>query len=185
MRGQSAGANTDSAAGAIKHCYPVRIGVPVLQKLNASVPAMIALSMRLSKLIPGAVLALHVAAAPAVDFARDVRPILSDRCFVCHGPDEGTRKAGLRLDTQDGAKKARGPHTPVIPGDIAGSEILKRVAPANPAIRMPPPYSDRKPLSDKEVATLRAWIEQGAKWQGHWSFTAPVRPAEPAVRQQT
>jgi hypothetical protein len=141
--------------------------------------------MRLWKLAPGALLALHAAAAPAVDFARDIRPILSDRCFVCHGPDEATRKAGLRLDTEDGAKKARGPHTPVIPGDVVGSEILKRVAPVNPALRMPPPYSDRKPLSDKEVATLRLWIEQGAKWQGHWSFTAPVRPAEPPVRQGT
>ncbi len=146
---------------------------------------MITFRMRLCKLIPGALLALQVAAAPAVDFARDVRPILSDRCFVCHGPDEVTRKAGLRLDTEEGAKKPRGPHTPVIPGDVAGSEILKRVAPANPALRMPPPYSDRKPLSEQEVATLRAWIEQGAKWQVHWSFTAPVRPAEPPVRQGT
>jgi len=140
--------------------------------------------MRLWRLVPGALLALPLAAAPAVYFARDVRPILSDRCFVCHGPDETTRKAGLRLDTEDGAKKARGPHTPVIPGDLAGSEILKRVAPANAAMRMPPPYSGRKPLSEQEVAILRAWIEQGAKWEGHWSFTAPTRPAEPPVRDQ-
>jgi len=139
--------------------------------------------MRLWILIPS--LALHAATPPTVDFARDVRPILSDRCFACHGPDETTRKVGLRLDTEDGAKKARGPHTPVVPGDPAASEILKRVAPANPAMRMPPPYSDRKPLSPAEVAIIRAWIEQGAKWQGHWSFTAPVRPAEPPVREQT
>ena len=105
--------------------------------------------MRFWRLIPGVLVALHAAAAPAVDFARDVRPILSDRCFTCHGPDEATRKVGLRLDTEDGAKKPRGPHTPVVPGDAAGSEILKRVAPANPALRMPPPYSDRKPLSRK------------------------------------
>ncbi len=142
--------------------------------------------MRLWKLVPGALLALPAAAmAQTVDFARDVRPILSDRCFTCHGPDEATRKVGLRLDKEDGAKKARGLHTPVIPGNVAGSEILKRVAPANPAMRMPPPYSDRKPLSEKEVAILRAWIQQGAKWEGHWSFTAPVRPAEPVVRERT
>src|SRR5215475_7770672 len=76
---------------------------------------MIAKNMRFWSLIPCAMMALHGAAAPAVDFARDVRPILSDRCFACHGPDEASRKAGLRLDTEDGAKKARGPHTPIIP----------------------------------------------------------------------
>ncbi len=129
-------------------------------------------------------MAMRAPAAPVVDFVRDIRPILSDRCFTCHGPAEAGRKAGLRLDTEDGAKKARGAHTPVIAGDPAGSEILKRVAPSNPALRMPPPYSDRKPLSEKEVALLRAWIEQGAKWQGHWSFAAPVRPAEPPVQRQ-
>jgi Protein of unknown function (DUF1553)/Protein of unknown function (DUF1549)/Planctomycete cytochrome C len=121
------------------------------------------------------------AAAP-VDFGRDVRPILSDRCFTCHGPDEATRKAGLRLDTEAGAKQARGPRTPVVPGHPAASELLRRVAPAQPALRMPPPYSDRKPLTDAEIATIRAWIEQGAKWQSHWGFTAPVRPALPDVR---
>jgi hypothetical protein len=121
------------------------------------------------------------AAAPVVDFSRDIRPILSDRCFSCHGPDESKRQAGLRLDTEDGAKKLRGTHAPIVPGDANASEILKRVAPETPARRMPPPYSDRKPLTEKEVATLRAWIEQGAKWQGHWSFTAPVRPALPEV----
>ena len=83
---------------------------------------------------------------------------------------------GLRLDIEEGAKRV------IVPGDVGASKILKRVAPDVPARRMPPPYSDRKPLSEKEVATLRAWIEQGAKWQGHWSFTAPVRPAVPAVR---
>ena len=108
-------------------------------------------------------------AAPPVDFARDVRPILSDRCFMCHGPDEATRKAGVRLDTEDGAQKVR-------------DKILKRVAPDTPARRMPPPYSDRKPLNEAEVATLRTWIEQGAKWQRHWSFIAPVRPEPPSVR---
>jgi hypothetical protein len=128
--------------------------------------------------------AITLSAAPAVDFAREVRPILSDRCFSCHGPDEANRKAGLRLDTEEGAKKLRGTHAAIVAGDITASEILKRVAPENPARRMPPPYSDRKPLTEKEVATLRAWIQQGAQWRGHWSFTAPVRPELPAVTQQ-
>ena len=141
--------------------------------------------MRLWTLLPGTLLVLPLSAAPPVDFARDVRPLLSDRCFSCHGPDESKRQAGLRLDTEDGAKKPRGPRTPIVPGNAVASEILKRVAPENPARRMPPPYSDRKPLTETEVATLRTWIEQGAKWQGHWSFTAPVRPEEPAVQNRS
>jgi hypothetical protein len=120
-------------------------------------------------------------AADRVDFARDVRPILSDRCFTCHGPDEATRKVGLRLDTEEGARKPRGTHTPIVPGNPAASEVMKRVAPERPAMRMPPPYSDRKPLTERDVAIIRAWIEQGAKWQLHWSFTPPVRPDLPAV----
>ncbi len=109
------------------------------------------------------------AAVPPVDFGRDVRPILSDRCYACHGPDESNRKAGMRLDTEAGGKAAAG-------------KILQRIAPENPARRMPPPYSDRKALNENEVATVRAWIGQGAKWTSHWSFSAPVKPAEPEVR---
>src|SRR5260370_4800770 len=115
---------------------------------------MISTRMRFWRALPGSLLALHLSAAPPVDFGREVRPMLSDRCFSCHGPDEATRKAGLRLDTEDGAKKARGPRTPVVPGDTGASEILKRVLPANPARPMPPPYSDRKPLTETKVATL-------------------------------
>ena len=137
--------------------------------------------MRLFGVVLVAAAGVCRAAAP-VDFARDVRPILSDRCFSCHGPDESTRMAGLRLDTESGAKTARGQRTPVVPGNPEASELLHRVAPTQPARRMPPPYSDRKPLTAAEVATLRAWIEQGAKWQSHWSFTAPVRPGVPTVR---
>jgi hypothetical protein len=128
---------------------------------------------------------LSLSAAVHVDFAHDVRPILSDRCFACHGPDEATRKVGLRLDTEEGAKKMRGQHIPVVPGDPAASEIIKRVAPAQPAMRMPPPYSGRPALTDKEIATLRTWIEQGAHWQSHWSFIAPERPPLPKVRNAT
>lgn len=120
-------------------------------------------------------------AADRVDFARDVRPVLSDRCFTCHGPDEGTRKAGLRLDTEDGAKKARGTHVPIAPNNPAGSEVIKRVTAEQPALRMPPTYSGKKPLTEKEVAMLKTWIEQGAKWQSHWAFSAPERPQVPQV----
>jgi hypothetical protein len=146
---------------------------------------MIAKAMRLQILLVSPLLLLSVCSAAPVDFARDVRPILSDRCFMCHGPDEAKRMAGLRLDIEDGAKKARGARPPVIvAGDANASEILKRVGAENPARRMPPPYSDRKPLTEKEVALLRTWIEQGAQWKGHWSFTPPVRPELPDVRDK-
>jgi hypothetical protein len=142
-------------------------------------------SNRFRFLLPCALLALRLSAAPPVDFGRDVRPILSNHCFACHGPDEASRQAGLRFDIEDGPKKARGDRPPaIVPGDPAASLILKRVAPADPAMQMPPPYSDRKPLTEQEVAMLRAWIEQGAKWQSHWSFIAPVRPAEPKVQNR-
>jgi len=131
------------------------------------------MSMRTSYL--AGLFALSALAAP-VDYGRDIRPILSDRCFQCHGPSENP-KAGLRLDTEDGARR-------VLSGGVGAAKILTRIAPDNPARRMPPPYSDRKPLTEKEVATVRAWIEQGAKWQSHWSFTPPVRPVAPAVKQQ-
>ena len=108
-------------------------------------------------LLPGAMLALQLCAAPPVDFVREVRPILSDRCFSCHGPDEANRKAGLRLDIEDGVKKARASRPPVVvPGDVAASEILKRVAPEVPARRMPPPYSDRKAASGSARAARLA-----------------------------
>jgi hypothetical protein len=129
----------------------------------------------------GAGLACAFAAAP-VDFARDVRPILSDRCFTCHGPDPATRIAGLRLDTESGAKQARGPRTPVVPGNPSASELLKRVAHPQLALRMPPAASGKKPLSPAEIAILRAWIEQGAKWQSHWAFSPPAQPPLPNVR---
>ena len=145
---------------------------------------MLAKAKHFLALLP-AILAIPLPAAPPVDFSRDVRPILSDHCFACHGPDESSRQMGLRFDIEDGPKKPRGDRPPVIvPGDPAASLILQRVAPSDPAMRMPPLYSDRKPLTEKEVATLRAWIEQGAKYQSLWSFSAPVRPAEPTVQNR-
>ena len=108
--------------------------------------------------------------AQKVDFARQIRPILSDRCFACHGPDEGTRMAGLRLDTEEGAKAARGKRVPVLPGNAAASEVFKRVTAANDAFRMPPAQR----LKPSETALIEKWINEGAAWQSHWAFVAPV-----------
>ena len=126
--------------------------------------------------------------APAVDFQRDVRPILSDNCFACHGPDEATREADLRLDTRDGAfsprppmgrsNRPRGPA--VVPGDAGASLLVERINHTDPLRRMPPEVS-QKSLSGEQIETLTRWVEQGAPWDEHWSFAAIERPAPPAV----
>jgi hypothetical protein len=123
-------------------------------------------------------------AAPKVDFDKDVRAILSDRCYSCHGPDEANRKVGLRLDTEDGAKKPRGKRTPVIPGDPGNSEIVKRISAEKPGMRMPPVASGRKALTEKEISSIKEWIAQGAEWHSHWAFSAPKPPPIPPTQNQ-
>jgi hypothetical protein len=121
----------------------------------------------------------HTAGKP-IDFTRDVRPILT-RCFRCHGPDDKARKAGLRLDTRDGAtKKSRSGAIAVVPGDPAKSELLARVTSEDDTEVMPPPKVGPR-LSPAETATLRAWIAGGASYSAHWSYVKPVRPSIPAV----
>jgi len=114
-----------------------------------------------------------------VDFARDVLPILSDNCFQCHGPDEKARKADLRLDQKDDALRKDSPI--IVPGKSAASELVKRIESADPTQLMPPPRSNKK-LKPAQIALLKNWIEAGAPWGQHWSFTAPKRPTVPEVR---
>jgi len=115
-----------------------------------------------------------------VDFQRDVRPILSDNCFLCHGPDESTRIAGLRLDLKEGLFGKRENGTPVVPGDPEASLLYERITHENEMMRMPPAYS-KKELSEEEIATLTRWIEEGAPWEQHWSFKPVERPELPEV----
>lgn len=114
-----------------------------------------------------------------VDFNRDIRPLLSDRCFHCHGPDATTREADLRLDVPP-AKD--GPQV-VVPMNAAKSELLRRVASNDPDERMPPPKSG-KPLNDDEIQLLTKWIEQGADWTTHWAYVPPVRHEAPAIKDK-
>ncbi len=116
----------------------------------------------------------------AIDFNRDVRPILSENCYACHGPDKNKRKAHLRLDTRDGLFTAARGAAPVVPGRPGDSELYRRVTAADPAERMPEPKSG-KSLSPRQLAVLRRWIEQGAPWKGHWAYLPPQHPAAPAV----
>ncbi|MFK7739953.1 MAG: DUF1549 domain-containing protein, partial [Planctomycetota bacterium] len=117
--------------------------------------------------------------AQEVSFARDVLPILSDRCFACHGPDAGARKAGLRLDVRSEVMRPRDGYAIVQPGDPAASELFARVsAPVDDKKHMPP--SDSKlSLSEAEVEVLRRWIASGASWSTHWAF-GPVSAAPDA-----
>ncbi len=126
-------------------------------------------------------LATDTVRAAEVDFARDVLPILSENCFHCHGPDEGARKAGLRLDTKEGAFKKKRERTMIVPGKSAESEVIARVASADPEAMMPPPDSNRK-LTAKQIATLKQWVDEGAKWGQHWAYVPlPKTVAVPNV----
>ncbi len=122
-----------------------------------------------------------------VDFHRDIRPILSDKCYHCHGPDDGQRQADLRLDLQEGAIKlldeATGMHI-VAPGDVEHSELYRRITSDDEFEQMPPPES-KLSLTPQEVETIRLWIEQGAEWTDHWSFIPLADVAFPEVNDVT
>jgi len=117
-----------------------------------------------------------------VDYNRDIRPILTSKCFKCHGPDERARKAGLRLDIREHATRASGlGGTAIVPGKPAESELVKRIGSADDNFMMPPPASNKK-LTAAEKGLLKKWIEQGAEYQPHWSIIPPKRPTLPEVK---
>ena len=120
-------------------------------------------------------------AGPAIDFQRQIRPILSDNCFHCHGPDKGTRLMDLRLDTRDGAFEARKSGAVIVPGKPLESLLYQRIAATQPARLMPPAHS-KKTLAPAQKDLLKRWIEQGAPWKEHWAFSAPKRSTPPSVR---
>ena len=122
--------------------------------------------------------------ANAVDFDRQVRPILSDNCFTCHGPDDSQRQAKLRLDTKDGMFADRGGYQVIVPGDPANSRLFQRISHKEEIARMPPPGSERK-LTPQQIETIGKWIEQGAAWETHWAYIPPKRPELPAVNRST
>ncbi len=121
---------------------------------------------------------------PAVHFGRDVLPILSDRCFHCHGPDPTDREADLRLDRREDATSARDGGMAIVPGDPDSSELMSRVASKDADLRMPPADAHRQPLTPDEVETLRRWIAEGAAWGRHWAFEPPRRAPLPSGAEQ-
>lgn len=118
---------------------------------------------------------------PEVSFGRDVRPILSEHCFKCHGPDVGTAAAGLRFDTFEGATKKLDDGAAIVPGNPKASLLLARVSEHDPDMRMPPKDAGVSPLTPAQIETLRAWIAQGARYEAHWAFVPPRMPKLPAV----
>ena len=120
------------------------------------------------------------AAGRTVDFAREVRPLLSQNCFSCHGPDEASRQAGLRLDVPEGPFADRGRYggPAVVAGDSAASLLVHRVSADDARVRMP---RGGEALDESEIETLSLWIDQGAAWESHWAFIPPERPAVPPV----
>jgi len=114
----------------------------------------------------------------AVDFDREIRPILSDNCFACHGPDASRRMANLRFDTADGGAFSK---QVIVPGKSAESHLFARIS-SSGANKMPPASSGRS-LTPQQISLIKQWIDEGAKWQTHWSFSVPQRPATPTVKE--
>jgi hypothetical protein len=115
-----------------------------------------------------------------IEFNRDIRPILSDKCYACHGPDKNKRKADLRLDQKESAFLERKGRVPLVAGHPDQSELYLRITASEPGRRMPPPKSGRS-LSPDQEELLRRWIEEGAEWQPHWSYLKPLRREPPEV----
>ncbi|MCH2181392.1 MAG: DUF1553 domain-containing protein [Mariniblastus sp.] len=117
---------------------------------------------------------LHAQQDSAIDFQQQIQPILSDRCYPCHGPDEQSRQADLRLDLREGALQV------VVPGDLSSSELWSRLTAQDEDLVMPPPES-KLSLTEEERERIGAWIEQGAPWKKHWAFEAPQVVVPPPV----
>jgi hypothetical protein len=116
----------------------------------------------------------------AISYLKEVRPILAQHCFQCHGPDEAARKGKLRLDLKDHAFADHEGKRVIAPGVLDGSLVWERIAAADESERMPP-KGKAEPLTEKQIATVKTWIEQGARWEDHWSFLPPTKPTVPEV----
>jgi hypothetical protein len=145
--------------------------------IRKTVPALLLLTFSVSFFCLALSRSSADSGSQSIDFNRDIRPILSDNCFACHGPDEKQRKAGLHFDTKEGAFGKTGV---IVPGNAAASRLIRRITAADPEMRMPPPDSGRS-LTDNQKALIARWIDQGAKWETHWAYVTPVRSDPPKV----
>ena len=158
------------------------VGCYRLPRVKSSAALLFAVSIAVACASAGQSDRGHGTTAARVDFARDVRPILADRCFACHGPDERARKAGLRLDLAEGAvAETESGSRAVVPFDVDASELVRRVFAHDDDELMPPP-EHKRPLSEAEKATLRTWVASGGEYAPHWAFVAPKKQLTPVVR---
>ena len=163
---------------------------PIFPEMTTTIAYLKSGWLRMGAWIGFTVTALGAAAAPesssaavpgSLDFNRDIRPILSEHCYACHGPDENKRKAGLRLDRQEDAfKELKEGRRALVAGDLEHSTLAVRIASSDPDEIMPPPKFG-KPLSPAEAALLRRWVSEGAAWKKHWAFLPPEHLPVPGV----
>jgi len=133
----------------------------------------------------GSASGLSASADDRVDYNRDIRPLLSNNCYQCHGPDEKSREAGLRFDLEDSAKgELESGGVAISPGMAHASKLIARIISTDESEMMPPPDSGKE-LKPAEIALLKKWVEQGADWGVHWAFVKPERPAPPKLKQAT
>jgi Protein of unknown function (DUF1553)/Protein of unknown function (DUF1549)/Planctomycete cytochrome C len=125
----------------------------------------------------------QVCAGRPVDFDREIRPILAEHCYACHGPDKQTRKADLRLDRKGDAFRVRAGIAAIVPAKVEESELIRRVASDDPDEVMPPPKF-KKRLNSQQIERLRQWVFEGANWEGHWSYSLPARVPLPPLNNQ-
>ncbi len=125
----------------------------------------------------------HETPQTTINYSQDIRPILSDNCFACHGPDEKTRQANLRLDTKEGAFSDPSGYPILVPKEPDESELYLRITSDDDSRRMPP-ADFNKTLTPEQIETIKQWISEGAQWEEHWAFTTPIRPTLPTVKNK-
>ena len=162
---------------------PDGLGRPSYRPVGPSVERLPRMCLTIVYLLLALLAEPHVQAQenlpPTVEFARDIRPILSENCFQCHGPDEAQREADLRLDRREGLYGEGSDAAIITPGRPEESELFRRISSTDAEERMPPPDSGIR-LTDEQITAVKTWIEQGAAWQTHWSFVTPKRPQPPS-----
>jgi hypothetical protein len=126
---------------------------------------------------------IEARAGRPVDFDREIRPILSEHCYPCHGPDKNARKSDLRLDRKEDAFRERSGIAAIVPAKAEESELIRRITTDDPDEVMPPPKF-KKRLSAQQIDGLRRWIAEGAKWEGHWSYSLPASVPTPSVKDR-